>query len=730
MTTSTQKIVFTGGGTGGHVTPALAIAEGLRAEYPNSRMYYVGLRGKAEDGMVQKAWATHIEQGKASLHFVSTTSGSLKSPKVLWKLGVGFLQASLFLLRHKPDVVVATGGYVSAPIVFATGILRKLKLLSTKIFLHEANAELGKMNQMAVRFADKVGFSFPGTQIPTAKKAFVGYPVRSTVISTEETNKDEDRKQAREKLGFPENAKIIFAFGGSQGARTINRGVVAALPILLADPLVYVVHGTGRQLKGNAYNGMADVKKAVDAVKNSLPVDWEQRYLPTDFIYNMGDYYAATDVVVCRGGAGSLVEVCAKGVASIAIPKANLPGDHQAVNARVLEKLGATTVLYERVDVTAGQSVESINTEEFAELVFSLLADGNKRASLIEKARKQYDAQTTKNCALVVKYLLGDGDMPKLKEEPVPEKEIVLGTNSVQLEKILQQYRHGKIDLSEEDKRLALYKIDGWLAEGGFVMPARASRMIGIGRFEERRDILLHVALDKKQSPFTRRDAFVGLEKLGILDEVVIRTCLQGSTDGYFEAVNQAVYCLGRLLKKVAYPLSTSVYSSMKKDIQAAITPLAKSREFDIRMNALMVLAVIADNFTEIESVFSNNYFHPNWQVRKEIISCFDMLLQRNVLTLDEVQHILSTQFLQTSNGFNMHFQLKQEILHLFQQEPRKILEKDINSLIFSTDDVSQKQVKLEQIQEYAQKKKINLSVEDMLQNLRLSGGGEEEKSK
>ena len=727
MTTSTQKIVFTGGGTGGHVTPALAIAEGLRAEYPNSRMYYVGLRGKAEDGMVQKAWTTQIEQGKASLHFVSTTSGSLKSPKVLWKLGLGFLQASLFLLRHKPDVVVATGGYVSAPIVFATGVLRTLKLLSTKIFLHEANAELGKMNQMAVRFADKVGFSFPGTQIPASKKAFVGYPVRSNVISTGDTNREVERKQAREKLGFPENAKIIFAFGGSQGARTINRGLVATLPILLGDPLVYIVHGTGRQLKGNSYNGMADVKQALEAVKDRLPADWEKRYLPTDFIYNMGDYYSATDVVVCRGGAGSLVEVCAKGVASIAIPKANLPGDHQAVNARVLEKLGATTVLYERVDVTSGQSVESIDPTEFADLVFALLADEDKRTSLIEKARQQYDAQTTKNCALVVKYLLGDGGMPTLKEEPTPEKEIVLGTNSTQLEKILQRYRNGEISLSTEDRRLALYKIDGWAAERDLVAPARACRMIGIGRFVERKNILLQFAVDKKQSPFTRRDAFIGLEKLGVVDAEILRVCLQGCTDSYFEAVNSATRCLGVLLATVTFPISTSPYASLKQDIQSTVRSLANSTEFDIRMHALRVLSVIAETFTEIESIFAKNYFHPNWQVRKEIIACFGLLLKRKVLTLEQVQKILNTQFLQTSNGFTMQFQLKQEMVQLFQQEPKKILEKDMRELIFSTDTTSQKQDKIEQIHEYAQKKKINLSVESMLKNLHQSNHVEEE---
>ena len=136
----TRKIVFTGGGTGGHVTPAIAISEGLREVYPEVAFRYVGKKGKVEEGMVPKEWAAYGAKEK-EVQFVSTTSGSLKSPKVLFQLGLGFVQAAAFLLRFRPDAVVATGGYVSAPIVFATGLLKKIGLLKKKMLL-EANAEL------------------------------------------------------------------------------------------------------------------------------------------------------------------------------------------------------------------------------------------------------------------------------------------------------------------------------------------------------------------------------------------------------------------------------------------------------------------------------------------------------------------------------------------------------------------------------------------------------------
>ena len=709
-----KKIVFTGGGTGGHVTPALAIAEGIRNVYSDAEFHYVGLKGKAEDGMVQKAWASTMETGLGHLHFVSTTSGSLKSPKVLFKLGLGFVQSLVFLMKHQPDAIIATGGYVSAPILFASAALRKFKLIRSKVFLHEANAELGKMNKAAISFANKVGFSFPGTKIPDAKKAFVGYPVRSSVVVNRDADKETLKREARERLGFPQDAKLLFAFGGSQGARTINRGIVEALPLLLADPNVYIVHGTGRQMKGNAYNGLYDVKTHLELVKAQLPQDWEDRYLPTDFIYNMGDYYAATDLVVCRGGAGSLVEVCANGVASITIPKANLPGDHQAVNARVLERLNATKVIYERVNVVSGQSIETIDAEEFADLVFELLNDEGLRNELIQNAMQQYDPNTTKNCASIVQYLLGESQMPELREESTPEKEIVLGTTSIQLENLLRKVRMGQMSITPEERRIALYKIDGWSADNGLVLPARACRMIGLGRFTERLDVLTTFAVDPQKSPFTRRDAFVGLKLCGVLNDQVIDVCLKGCNDDYFEAVESSLACLSFLLPNF------DNYAHRISEIRAKVEPLVHSKEFDIRMNALTVLTEIASSFEELRSSFVANYFHPNWQVRQRLIACFASLLKRNLILKEEIQTILTKEFLQTSNGFTMQFELKEEILDLFQKEPREVVTQQLRLLI-ADDSIEDKQSQMEELYEYAQKEKLVWQVSHLLENVAKS---------
>ena len=238
-----ETFIFTGGGTGGHVAPALAIAEGIRANHPGAFFLYVGVQGKAEDGMVQKAWSEEFSSQRASIRFVRSMGFpgmNLQAIRFAFALGIGIVQALLILLLHRPSLIVATGGYVSAPIVFAAQLLRMMKLIKTKIFLHEQNAVLGRMNREGVRFADCVGTAFPGTKVPSTKKEFVGYPVRSSVVSSSVENKEELRNRARADLDIPPDAKVVFAFGGSQGARTINRGIVHALPFLLAVVPVFL----------------------------------------------------------------------------------------------------------------------------------------------------------------------------------------------------------------------------------------------------------------------------------------------------------------------------------------------------------------------------------------------------------------------------------------------------------------------------------------------------------
>ena len=666
-----HTFLFTGGGTGGHVTPALALAEGIRKKHPQAHFAYVGVRGKAEESMVPKAWGEELNSGKASLYFVRSRGFPGMSIRLLpfgIELVLGILKSLLLLLRLRPKAIVATGGYVAAPILFAAYFLQKIKFLKTKIFLHEQNAVLGKMNAKAVDFADRVGVAFPGTSVPKDKKAYVGYPVRGSVVVDASQDKAKMREQARESLNIPKTAKLVFAFGGSQGARTINRGLVDALKFLLADEDVYLVHGTGKQLKGNPYNGMEDVQNRLNQVSDSLPSNWKDRYRPSDFFHNMHTLYSAADLVICRGGAGSLYEICANGVAAIAIPKAGLPGDHQAANARSLERLNALRIIYERVDLTQGQAVESVDPEELSRLVLSLLNDSELRATMVANAQQQYDPKTTDLCAEVVDHLLGLGSEPNLNPEPQQSEERILGINSTQLERLLERVRRGEDALSEEERRIALYKIDGYASKGDVTMPARACRMIGEGQFVERTELLHFFALNMKASPFTRRDAAVGMRKMNLPDERSIKVLLQMLDDRYFEAVNEALYALSTLLKE-----HHSELRHLFSEIAQKVRPFIKSREFDQRMNALAVFTECADSWKSLEADFRFNYFHPKWKVRKKIVFCFGRLQERGLISKEEVENELKN-ILTTSNGFETHFQLKQEIKSIFEASQQKLM--------------------------------------------------------
>ena len=180
--------LFTGGGTGGHVAPALAMAEELRQRHPEALFHYVGVAGKAEAPMVPRAWKLKGAGGKDQIHFVRSRGFPGKNPRVVFfalDLLLGVLKARFILVQHRPQLVVATGGYVSAPIVFAIAVLRKLKLANPVVFIHEQNAAPGRMNQVGVRIADRVGVSFPGTPIARSKRLEVGYPVRRMVSSVQ-----------------------------------------------------------------------------------------------------------------------------------------------------------------------------------------------------------------------------------------------------------------------------------------------------------------------------------------------------------------------------------------------------------------------------------------------------------------------------------------------------------------------------------------------------------------
>ncbi len=344
-----MKFLFTGGGTGGHLYPALAIAREL-ARDPDNELLYVGIRGRAEERIL----GGDRRDPRIPLVFAMSAGFPGLSPRLLpgflLTLGFGVLQAAGHLLRFRPDLVFATGGYASAPAVFAAWGLRRLGLLKTRILIQEQNAQPGLMNRQAAKLADLVALTYPASveHLPTRKVQLVGYPVRRDLLQRP------SREVACREFGLDAARPVLLVFGGSQGARGVNRALYAILPDLLRQG-IQIIHGYGTA-SGRGYDAGEEHAAAVGKLEKDpqLAPLLKDLYRPRDYMHDIRVAYAAATLVVARAGAGAIFELVRCGLPTILIPKMGLPADHQVANARAVQEAGAVEVVLERPRPVAG----------------------------------------------------------------------------------------------------------------------------------------------------------------------------------------------------------------------------------------------------------------------------------------------------------------------------------------------------------------------------------------
>lgn len=334
------KILVTGGGTGGHVTPALSVVNTLRSMQDklgcDPVFLYVGSKHGVEKDLAAEAGISFAGVQTGKLRRARRWYGLINAKNIvdLGRVPVGIGQAFKEVMRFKPDVVLATGGYVAVPPVIAAGIL------GVPVLIHEQTVQIGLANRIASRFASKIALTFEGSvnQLPTSerKKAIVtGNPVREILFSG-------DRDRAVERFGFSKDGSIlpvIYVTGGAQGARIINRAVEQELGSLLE--VACVIHQCGRQPEGSEQ----DFDRLTNAVKQ-LPEKLKRRYFVTQFIREeIGDIYAITNLIVGRSGAGTVAEVCALGKPAIFIPLVPTGGDEQTKNAKRVVDAGGGVII-------------------------------------------------------------------------------------------------------------------------------------------------------------------------------------------------------------------------------------------------------------------------------------------------------------------------------------------------------------------------------------------------
>ncbi|GGF82761.1 undecaprenyldiphospho-muramoylpentapeptide beta-N-acetylglucosaminyltransferase [Paenibacillus aceti] len=317
-----MRVVLSGGGTGGHIYPALAVANECALEEPNSEFLYIGGQKGLENSIVPKAdiafKSIEITGFRRKLSF--------ENVKTVMRFLKGVQQSKKMLREFKPDVVIGTGGYVCGPVVYAAA---KLGIPS---IIHEQNAVPGLTNRFLSKYVDTVAVSFEESMslFPGTKHViYTGNPRATTVVSA-------DKNKGYESLGVSRNRPIVLLVGGSQGARAINEAMVQMASELDKLPEITFVYVTGN-------NYYEPTLKTIESKLGRLP----DNLLILPYVHNMPEVLAATSLIVNRAGASFLAEITSLGIPSILIPSPNVTNNHQEKNARSLEKAGAAEVILE-----------------------------------------------------------------------------------------------------------------------------------------------------------------------------------------------------------------------------------------------------------------------------------------------------------------------------------------------------------------------------------------------
>lgn len=307
------RFIISGGGTGGHIFPAVSIANALKAKNPKAKILFVGAEGRME--MQRVPAAGYSIKGLPILGFYRVNK--LNNIKVLLKLWKSLRIAKKIIKDFRPDVVIGVGGYASGATLY------KAANMGIPCLIQEQNSYAGVTNKLLAKKVSKICVAYEGMErfFPADKIIMTGNPVRQNILETTIT-----KEEARMSFGLNPSKKTILIVGGSLGAQTINRSIIEHLD-LIHNSDVQIVWQTGKRYFDNI-NSVLD-KKGLD----NLHV--------MDFISDMGAAYKAADLVISRAGASSISEFQLIGKPVILVPSPNVAEDHQTKNAMALVNKGA-----------------------------------------------------------------------------------------------------------------------------------------------------------------------------------------------------------------------------------------------------------------------------------------------------------------------------------------------------------------------------------------------------
>ena len=341
-----MKIIVSGGGTGGHIYPALTLIDAIKSKRPDAEFLYVGTEKGLEADIVPKAGinftALKLEGG---LERRFTLENIFRITDAVWSIK----RASDIIKNFKPSAVVGTGGYVCGPILLAAGLMKVPTLIQ------EQNAVAGVTNKILSKFVDKiaVGTRDALKNFPESKTVYTGNPIRKEVLAAK-------REDGLREFDFTDDLPIVLISGGSRGARSINDAMIDVLKVAAEKKSAQFLHVTGKGEFASVTKKLSDV----DAPNI--------RVVP--YLYNMPTAMAMADLAIFRAGATGLAELTARGVPAILIPYPFAAENHQEFNARSLVEAGAARMILNK----------DLNAEILSATLDELLASPEKLKSMAE----------------------------------------------------------------------------------------------------------------------------------------------------------------------------------------------------------------------------------------------------------------------------------------------------------------------------------------------------------
>ena len=304
------RIIISGGGTGGHIFPALSIADAIKAKHPDAKILFVGADNRMEMQRVPDAGYDIVGLPIAGFD----RKNLLKNIKVLWKIFKSQRMAKKIIKEFAPHAAVGVGGYASGP------TLKMAASMGIPTLIQEQNSYAGVTNKILSKSAEMICVAYDGMErfFPKEKIILTGNPVRKNLLDMRGS-----RKEAMKTMGLDENKKCVLIVGGSLGARSINEGIIANIEKIRANSDIQFIWQTGKLYFEEMKKRAGELGKP-----DNLTI--------TDFVSDMASALSAADIVVSRAGAGSISEFALLGKAVILVPSPNVSEDHQTKNAMAL----------------------------------------------------------------------------------------------------------------------------------------------------------------------------------------------------------------------------------------------------------------------------------------------------------------------------------------------------------------------------------------------------------